>query len=33
MARYASSVTGGKEAEDILEKVRKIIDYMEKVKI
>jgi hypothetical protein len=33
MARYASSVTGGQEAEGILEKVRKIIDYMEKVKI
>ena len=33
MARYASSVPGGEEAEKILDKVKKIIDYMEKVKL
>jgi len=33
MARYASSVPGGQEADKVLEDVRKIIDYMEKVKI
>ncbi len=33
MARYASSVPGGEEGRGILEKVRRIIDYMEKAKI
>lgn len=33
MARYASSVPGGHEAEDVLEKVKRIIDYMEKIKL
>jgi hypothetical protein len=33
MARYASSVPGGHEAEDMLEKVRKMIVYLERIKI
>ena len=33
MARYASSVTGGEEAEEVLENVRRIINYMEKVRV
>jgi len=33
MARYASSVPGGREAEDMLEKVRKMIVYLERIKI
>ncbi len=33
MARYASSVPGGKEAEEVLNKVRKVIDYLEKTKL
>jgi hypothetical protein len=33
MARYASSVPGGEEGKEILGKVRRVIDYMEKVKI
>ncbi|MBD3426492.1 MAG: hypothetical protein GF409_04615 [Candidatus Omnitrophica bacterium] len=33
MARYASAPPGGEEAEEMLSKVRKIIDYMEKVRI
>ena len=33
MARYASFVPGGHEEEKVLEKVKKIIDYMEKVKV
>jgi len=33
MARYASSVPGGKEAEEVLAKVRKVIDYLEKTKL
>ena len=33
MARYASSQMGAHEAEGTFEKVRKVIDYLEKVKI
>ncbi|MFH1665893.1 MAG: BatD family protein [Candidatus Omnitrophota bacterium] len=33
MARYASSVSGAREAEDTLEKVKKVIDYVEKVRV
>ncbi|RKY41706.1 MAG: hypothetical protein DRP85_05315 [Candidatus Makaraimicrobium thalassicum] len=33
MARYASSVPGGHEAKEILEKARRIISYMEKIKL
>ncbi|MFH1553220.1 MAG: BatD family protein [Candidatus Omnitrophota bacterium] len=33
MARYASFVPGGHEEEEMLEKVKRIIDYMEKVKV
>ncbi|MFC1480344.1 BatD family protein [Candidatus Omnitrophota bacterium] len=33
MARYASFVPGGHEEEEVLEKVKRIIDYMEKVKV
>ncbi|MDD5634482.1 MAG: hypothetical protein PHW46_04315, partial [Candidatus Omnitrophica bacterium] len=33
MARYAPSAAGKKEAEEVFEKVRKIIDYMEKVRV
>ncbi len=33
MARYASSVPGGHEAKETLEKVKRIIDYLEKVKL
>ncbi|MDP8299085.1 MAG: BatD family protein [Candidatus Tantalella remota] len=33
MARYASSAFGEDDAEDILDKVKRIIDYMEKVRI
>ena len=32
-ARYASSVSGGREAKETLEKVKRIIDYLEKAKI
>ncbi len=33
MARYASSVPGRHEAEETLEKVRKVIDHLEKIKV
>jgi len=33
MARYAPSQMGGSEAEGTLEKVRKVIDYLEKVRL
>ena len=33
MARYASSVPGGDEAKDVLEKTRKVIDHVERLRL